>query len=432
MRYLILALSILLSGCGGEASAKQDNQHFVQERAVSPKMEATWTGQYSTWWELPQYYSGTPKYSGSFGTYTHKHIPVAVNHGDDLFSVRTDNTEDENFYVYVMKNNRSVKVHTIKNWDDPHTNAAINVDNSGYVWVHIASRGLAHKFQSGKVLKSITPYELDFECVSGCSDEDINYEAYPQIHNASWGIHKIYTHYELVGDRNYRKPWSMVNGVRQKFTDNAAYQISHYSEGELCVASNRLINGDPDNRQDVYLLCTGDGTSWYDQRGESVNLPLNTYNWHAKIFDSMDNSAIDDKQFLTYLKDIYKFNGKWRVLFTRSESADPTKGERWLVEWVEGDYQLHPREITKVGHNYSAGAYIEKDGQLYIVVGKSNSTGYLSGSLELYDTDYTLFDTLQGDYSYARRVRGADGKAVMSQGASDIKVRGKHFTLEIK
>ena len=99
-----------------------------------------------------------------------------------------------------------------------------------------------------------------------------------------------------------------------------------------------------------------------------------------------------------------------------------------MSEWVQGEGVY---KITQVGHNYSAGAYLKKDGQLYIVAGKSNSTGYLSGSLELYDTDYTLVDTLQGDYSYVRRVRGANGKAVMSQGASDIEVRGKHYTLEL-
>ena len=418
-------MTLFLVSCGGGGDAKAESSQ--QPTISTPTMQETYTGYTSSWWERPQYYNGVPKYSGAFGTYTHKHIPVAVEHDGDLFSVRTDNTEDDNFYVYAMKNGASVKVHTIENWDDPHTNASINLDRDGYVWVHIASRGLAHKFQSGKILKSQTPYKLDFECVDGCSDFNINYEAYPQIHKTAWGMHLIYTHYES-GDNNesHRMLWSRVGSTRTKLSKLAHYNVSAYdseNNGRLCVASNTLLNSSPDMRVNISVICTRFGTSnWTD-----INRSLINFNSDDESNRIVYNTEI--KGAFVYLKDIIFINGKLRVLFTESTTDDPTTGARWLSEWVQGK---GVSKITQVGHNYSAGAYLKKDGKLYIVAGISNSTGYLSGSLELYDTDYNLIDTLQGDYSYVRRVRGADGKAVMSQGASDIKVSGKHYNLELK
>ena len=190
MKYLILAV-MLLTACNSEVKevVKVEVKPAAQVIATAiPRVGifTDWTGFYSTWWAIPQLFNGVPKYSGAFGTYTNKHIPMAVWANGNLFHVRTDNTEDGNFRVYAMINNYAeVVVHTIENWNDPHTNASINVLPSGHVQVHIASRGLAHKFQSGKIYKSKTPYSLDFECIDGCSN--VNYEAYPQVHNTPWG-----------------------------------------------------------------------------------------------------------------------------------------------------------------------------------------------------------------------------------------------------
>lgn len=446
MKIFILSLFVfLLSGCGGETKEVIKEVEIIKEVEVIkevvvevpapepdplplPKMLAEWTGYYSSWWEIPQYYNGIPKYSAAKGTYTHKHQYMAVYRNGMLFSVRTDNTEDENFYVYVMKDGVSVKVHTILNWDDPHTNASINLDDNGYVWVHIASRGLAHKFQSGKILKSKTPYELDFECVDGCSDLNINYEAYPQVHNTAWGMHLIYTRYEqdYEGGINQRRLWSRAGGERVKLSKLAHYSVSNFDSvsNKLCVASNTLINGLPDKRVNLSVICTDQDGNWYKSNGDPVNFSQ---------IDESDRVVYETESWETfvYLKDIISIDGKLRVLFVESSTSDPTKGHRYLKEWIQGE---GVKIVAYVGHNYSAGSYIEKNDELYIALGQSAVQYYLSGIVELYNSDYDLIDTLEdgGEYSYIRRVIGTDGMAVMSRGRSDVKERGQHYILTLQ
>ena len=58
----------------------------------------------------------------------------------------TDNTKDDNFYVYAAKDNtEKVLIHTIYNWEDPHTNAIIHVLDTGIVHVHVSARGNGNK-----------------------------------------------------------------------------------------------------------------------------------------------------------------------------------------------------------------------------------------------------------------------------------------------
>lgn len=423
-KTLIAIMVFLLSACGGsEVSQKKIESLPLQP----PSMVAEWPGWFSSWWEIPQYYNGVPKYSGAFGTYTHKHVPVATWANGHLYHVRTDNGEgDGNFNVYAMKDTtESVLVHTIENWNDPHTQAAIKVLPDGHVMVHIASRGLAHKFQSGKIYKSRTPYELDFECIDGCVKDNI--EAYPQLHNTARGYQVLYTEYvRLPGySLDQRQLRSRIGSATQDLTNSAHYAISHYANGELCVARNHLINGSPEYRINLYFTCTSDGTAWESYNGDPIQTPWPNDNSN-RIYLSGDDPE------LVFLKDIYFFGGEWHVLFTVSTSADPTKGDRYLMHWREsnGSYP-----VTTVGHNYSAGSFIEHNSKLYIIAGKSSVPGYLSGHLELYDA-YTnvLFDTLQDgqEYSYVRRVDGANSLAVMSMGASDIEVRAEHYILKIE
>lgn len=415
---------LLLSSCTDEDSGIPAPP--TSEIPLSIELTSEWTGWYSSWWSIPQSYNKVPKYSGAFGTYTHKHIPVAINSQGDLFSVRTDNSEDDNFYVYVMKNNTEVKVHTIKNWNDPHTNAAINIDEQGYVWVHIASRGLAHKFQSGKVLKSNTPFELDFQCVDGCNN--VNYEAYPQIHNAFGVQYLIYTRYEAsdTGISSRRRTYSKVQGNHFKLSKLSHYNVSHFDEetNRLCVASNTLVNGSPDNRVNLSFICTEDTSGEWYTLDERVNFDKE---------DETNRIVFNSEGKFVYLKDIISYKGLFRVMFTLSNTDDPTSGSRELCEWVEGS---SVQCITSVGHNYSAGAYTIKDGELFLVVGRSAVEYYLSGSLDLYKvkgSSYHLESTLSdNEYSYIRRVRNEEGSFVGSVGQSDLQRRGEHYLLKVQ
>jgi hypothetical protein len=107
-------------------------------------------------------------------------------------------------------------VHTIENWIVPQKNAVIHVLSTGIVHVLIATHESLQNFQSDKILTSKTLYGLDFECIDGCKNSNI--EAHLQLWDTYWGKRVGYTHYLIdhnihdVG--NIKSLWFCVNGIR--------------------------------------------------------------------------------------------------------------------------------------------------------------------------------------------------------------------------
>lgn len=415
MRYLILI--IFLFGCNNEQTQKEE---VVEVKDV---ISVRSTNNNCTWWEIPQYYEGVPKYSGPLCTYTNKHIPNAY-FDKYLFYVTTDNTQDDNFYVYAHKGEEKELVHTIENWNDPHTNAAIIVLPDGKVRVDIASRGLDHKFQSGKVLISKTPYQLDFECIEGCESD--NFEAYPQLHNTSWGFQKVYTHYlidnEIHPSRNIRTTWTNLNGNRQQLLTGAHYNVSLYSDGFLYVFYNYLVEGKPDERINLYAIKTNDGFNWTTLDDRELSTPISY----------LDNRPmVHESEGYVYLKDLTVFNGRPRFLFVESTSFDPTQGTRQLKEFVQGQVT----DIYPSHHNYSSAAYIHKNGELYVIANNEGQPYYNGGGLslmKLVNGSYKQVEQLNdGNYNYIRKVFNTSAMAVSGLGESDVYLTSEHVIINL-
>ncbi len=429
MKYLLL-LILTLSGCGSEKTKPEKVE--IEPRKIQPvTITATPTNNACTWWEIPnQDFNGVPKYAGSLCTYTHKHIPLAVYGDNSLFYTTTDNTTDDNFYVYAHKGEEKVLVHQINNWSDPHTNAAIQIDNGGYINVHVASRGLDFKFQSGKILKSKTPYELDFECADGC--DNVNFEAYPQVFDTSFGYYVGYTHYvkdpAIHPARNVRELWYRIGNARTKLAKGSHYSVTHYHNGVLYVAFNYLKLGSTEDRHNLYGLKTKDGVNWTTFNNKPVSLPVSQDYEPARLYET------ESKGNNVYLKDITWQVGV-RVLFTESTTNDPTTGERHLKEWYNDDEQP-VITVTKTNHNYSSGAYVKYDNNAYILTNGDSGVPYLGGNVEaykVYGATHGLQHTLTGgNYSYIRKVYGVDGMAVAGEGVGDAFITSEHVILEIE
>jgi len=368
MKYLLIAL--LLIGCSGSNATESDFK-FTPTKITKEYIDS------STYWCLPQYFNGVPKYC-AYGTYTHKHIPLAYYADDTIYHVYTDNTKDDNFYIYAAKGNEEkVLVHTIENWSDPHSNASIHVLQSGIVHIHVAARGIGNSFQSGSVLASKTPYELDFECIDGCN----NFEGYPQVWETTWGEHVNYSHnifeYDLHPKQWMRSPHYRVGNIRKQLVRGGHYYISLYENNTMYVVYNWLIDGHPDNRVNLYVMKTTNGTDWTNLQGEALTLPLVQDSNQTKIFTSAG---------YTYLKDLKVVNNWLKVLFTESDSADPTKGTRTLKEWSEFKGLNKSYKVEDTGHNYNGAAYIGKH-----IVTTNSDRNMIGGDIALRDEEGEVF-----------------------------------------
>ena len=431
MKYLLLFALSFLVACGGSSGAEIKKDTVKARKVENVTVTATPTNNNCTWWTIPnQNFNGVPKYAGSLCTYTHKHIPLAVWGDGDIFYTTTDNTLDNNFYVYAHKGDEKVLVHQIDNWSDPHTNASIQIDNDGYVNVHVASRGLDFKFQSGKILKSQTPYSLDFECIDGC--DNVNFEAYPQVFDTDFGYYVGYTHYvkdpEIHPSRNIREIWYRIGNTRTRLAKGSHYQNTHYHNGVVYVTFNYLKNGSTEDRHNLYGLKTRDGVNWTTFKNRPVTLPVEQDSEDVLLYktESEGNNV--------YLKDI-TYDGGVRVLFTEATTNDPTQGVRELKEWRWED-EGEIITVTKTNHNYSSGAYVHTSDGLYILTNGDSGAPYLGGAIEAYkvfDTSYRLKAGLTGgNYSYIRKVYGAEGLAVSGEGVGDAFISSEHVIIEAK
>jgi len=409
IKYLLVAL--LLIGCGSETQVKPIKK--VEPVVIKDPVITTEFVRQSGIWDIPQLYGinkDVPKYT-AVGTYTAKHIPLAYWSNETLYHVFTDNS-DGDFHVFAAKGNEEiVEVHTIENWVDMHTNAIIYVDDDGYVFVHVASRGLSHKFQSGKILKSQTPYELDFLCIDGC--DNINFEAYPQVWLTNWDTHVGYTYYTKDADihptRNIRELWYRVGDKRVQLVKGGHYAVSYYDGETLYLAYNQLVDARPDNRINLYLMKTDNGVDWFTIDNKPLELPLAPHS---------DDTLIYESNGYVYMKDI---TDGVKISFVESSDFDPTKGERLIKEWHNGEIKT----INETNHNYNSSSYFGE----YTITTQDGTAGYGGGDMVLYSDGLEIFRDNTCNWNYVRKAINNTKAGVVSCGFSGG--TGQHYILRL-
>jgi len=159
-------------------------------------------GYKGIWFTLGQFSEYGDKYSGGLGTYTADHIPVAVyspEAGKTFFIYGGTTKADERHLLIMISyyDHRTkmvpgpVVVFDKMGIDDPHDNAALSIDNEGYIRVFISGRS---RLRPGYIFKSRTPYSI---------------ESFEKI---------------LEGEMTYPQPW-MVNGK------GFLYMFTKYTKG---------------------------------------------------------------------------------------------------------------------------------------------------------------------------------------------------------
>lgn len=329
-------------------------------------------GYKGIWFTLGQFLEHGDKYSGGLGTYTAKHVPLAVYAPEvnKTFFVYggTRNTDERyllcmaSFYDHATGTvPKPTIVHDKEGVNDPHDNPSISLAEDGHVWVFVSGRG---RKRPGFVYRSVEPYSTDaFERVRECE------MTYPQ----PWcipdkGFLLCFTKY-TKGRELY---WTSSADGRTWAEDQKLagmgghYQTTREKDGRVITAFNYHPGGNVDKRTNLYYAETSDfGNTWQNAAGETLTTPLDTTQNPALVRDYQAEGR------LVYMKDIsFDADGRPVILVITSggHAPGPENDPRiWtLVHWNGTAWDFH--EVTQSTHNYDMGSlYIEADGTWRII-----------------------------------------------------------------
>jgi len=324
-------------------------------------------GYRGLWFELGQKSAYGDKYSGGLGTYTAKHVPLAV------YSPQAHKT----FFVWGSAGRkrkcllamvsyydhhrglvaRPAIVHEKPGVDDPHDNPSISIDGEGHVWVFVSGRGRA---RDGLKYRSRERHSVDaFDLV-----EVHRGMTYPQPwYVPGGGLLLLFTMY-TAGRELYWQ--TSEDGLSWSETRKLAgfgghYQVSWRRGQTVCTAFNWHPEGNVDRRTNLYFLQSDDmGRTWRTASGQPVRTPLASVDNPALVHDYRAEGS------LVYLKDL-SFDTDGTPVILHVTSSDHRPGPQdppraWVTaRWNGCEWECRP--IAPAGHNYDMGSlHIEPNG----------------------------------------------------------------------
>ena len=397
---------------------------MAQERMNNQKAE----GYRGIWFALGQVNTEYgDKYSGGLGTYTVKHIPLAIYSPEveKTFFVYGGTPNEEMKYLLCMVGcydhktgmlQRPTIVHDkgIDGVNDPHDNPTIQIDKDGYIWIFVAGRG---NRRPGIRYRSTKPYDISsFEYIN----ESIM--AYPEVfYDKDKGFFLFFTRYDGKRRTFFQTSkdgitWSehqaiasiMEPGEKQ----SGHYQFSNYDGKKLICAFNRHPDGKVDQRTNIYYIQSEDwGKTWTNAAGEKIELPITREEGPAlvKNFRKVGKNC--------YIKDInFDKDGNPIILYLTSDNhlTGPAGGARewWTAHW-NGKVWSH-KYITTSTHCYDSGSLYVDDKNWYVVGPTEPGPQYwgTGGEMALWrspnkgdvwEHDKYLTRNSQMNHSYARR-----------------------------
>ncbi len=384
-------------------------------------------GYKGIWFTLGQYYGkgegGEPytrrrrkptfpygdKYSGGLGTYTAKHMPLAVYSAavDKTFFVYGGTPSADKRHLLCMisyydhKANRvprPVVVHDKEGVNDPHDNPSLAIDSKGHLWVFVSGRARA---RPGFKYRSLKPYSIDgFELVS---QEELTY---PQPHVVKdRGFLHLFTKYtgvrELYWERSDDgRQWTedrKLAGIREPGLQRGGhYQTSASSGTATGTFFNRHPNGVVDQRTDLYYAQTRDmGRTWTTVDGRPLRTPLVDVDSPARVIDYAGQGLN------VYLKNMdFDRDGHPVLLYLTSpghEPGPPNDPRLFRITRWNGDAWI-TTTIGRTDHNYDMGSlYLNEDKWTVVVPSASGPQPYHGGG------ELVLWESRDQGATWARR-----------------------------
>ncbi len=324
-------------------------------------------GYRGIWFTLGQEKEYGYKYSGGLGTYTMKHIPLAV------YSPEVDKT----FFVYggtpskkarhllcmagcydhkTGKVCRPTVVFDKEKVNDPHDNPSMQIDKDGYIWVFVSGRGTK---RPGHIYKSEKPYDIGkfkhvktwpmtYPQVTYLPDKGffLNFTQYTGLRRLYYSTSKDgrkWTDVKLLAD--IKEPGDSLSGQ---------YQVSNNYGDKIVTCFNRHKNGNVDTRTNIYYLQTTDmGKTWTTASGKPVATPVRDLDNDALILDAQSKGRN------VYIKDVnFDSNGNPVILYLTSGGCQPGPCNapfQWYTAYWNGkrwDFNV----LTTSTHNYDSGS----------------------------------------------------------------------------
>ena len=367
-------------------------------------------GYKGIWFTLGQFSEYGDKYSGGLGTYTAKHIPLAIYAPEvqktffvyggiaesrkstaDLPEHR-QNHKDYGQYLLCMAGcydhktqtvSKPTVVHDKNGVYDPHDDPVIAMDADGYVWVFVAGRG---RIRPGFIYKSVQPYSVDaFELVL---EDEICYPQPKYVKDK--GFLLLFTKY--LGNRLLYfsispdgRTWSEHRQLaaikRPGDKDGGHYQISGQSGEKIVFFFNWHPNGNVDLRTNIYYLQTVDfGKTWTKVDGVPVATPVTEVNSETQIREFFSKGQN------VYIKDVAfdeKGNPMALYVYGTGHEPGPANGlKNWaVIYWNGKEWENH--EITTSDHNYDTGSIWATEKKWTVVAPTENSPQPWGGGGEI-------------------------------------------------
>ena len=327
------------------------------------------------WYTLGFSFEYGDKYSGGLGTYTANHQPMAVysERSDRTFFTYGGTTAPEKRELVVAvavfdhrtgEVEQPVVLYIDPSVDDPHDNAAIQIDDAGYVWVFKSGRG---NRRPGLIFRSVDPFSIDaFDLV------DVQTFAYPQVwRREGGGFFLLFTKYVLA--KNARGLfWKTTPDGRTWSEDHALaafeghYQTSATRGNKTVTFFNWHPDSDVDRRTNLYFAQTlDDGRTWTTADGTPLEMPLTSPQNDALVIDYQSRGRC------MYTCDAgFDQSGNPVLLYITSGKGEPGPrgGHReWTILHWMGD-RWEERVVTTSSHNYDMGSLFI-DGAEWRIIG---------------------------------------------------------------
>lgn len=322
-------------------------------------------GYRGIWFTLGQFSEFGDKYSGGLGTYTADHIPIAIYspQANKTFFVYGGTPSREERHLLIMISYFDHNTHMVPKpvvvydkvgVNDPHDNAALSIDDQGYIWVFVSGRNTS---RPGFIFRSSKPFSID-----GFEQIRTGEMTYPQ----PWwmgkdGFFYLFTKYT----RGRELYWTTSTDGRTWLPEKKLagmgghYQVSNVWGKKIVSTFNYHPGGNVDKRTNLYFVQTEDlGKTWKNIRGETLTTPLTDVHNNALVKD------YEAEGKLVYINDVnFDTQGNPVILCVVSRHFQPgpqgNPREWMIIHWKNEKWNFH--KVCESTHNYDMGSlYIEK------------------------------------------------------------------------